>query len=81
MNSAMAPFMASFILRSSRSGQTAWENCVLAHREINSRKADRLPEEVGPRLRRVPSAPRELSATILISNAHCVRDWEHFHKA
>lgn len=65
----------------SRGGKTAWENCVLAHREINSRKADRLPEEVGLHLRRVPSAPRELPATILIRNAHSVRDWEHFLKS
>jgi 5-methylcytosine-specific restriction endonuclease McrA len=65
----------------SRGGKTAWENCVLAHREINSRKADRLPEEAGLRLRRKPSAPRELPATVLIRNAHRVRDWELFLKA
>ncbi len=65
----------------SRGGRTPWENCVLAHREINSRKADRLPEEAGLRLRRQPSAPRELPATVLIRNAHRVRDWEHFLKS
>lgn len=64
----------------SRGGRTAWENCVLAHKEINSRKADRLPEEAGLRLRRQPSAPRELPATILIQNAHRVQDWEIFLK-
>ncbi len=62
----------------SRGGRTAWENCVLAHKEINSRKADKLPEEAGLRLRRQPVAPRELPATVLIRNAHRVRDWEHF---
>ena len=65
----------------SRGGKTAWDNCVLAHKEINSRKADRLPEEAGLRLRRQPSAPRDLPATVLIRNAHRVRDWEHFLKA
>ena len=29
----------------SRGGKTSWDNCVLAHREVNSRKADRLPHE------------------------------------
>ena len=27
----------------SRGGKTSWDNCVLAHREVNSRKADRPP--------------------------------------
>jgi 5-methylcytosine-specific restriction endonuclease McrA len=65
----------------SRGGRTAWENCVLAHKEINSRKADKLPEEAGLRLRRQPSAPRDLPATILIQNAHRVPDWEIFLKS
>ena len=59
---------------------TTWENCVLAHKEINSRKADRLPVEAGLRLRRPPAAPRELPVTLFIRNAHRVRDWEHFLK-
>jgi len=65
----------------SRGGKTSWDNCVLAHKEINSRKADKLPQEAGLRLRRQPAAPRELPATILISNPHRVRDWEHFLKS
>ena len=65
----------------SRGGRTAWDNCVLAYKEINSRKADKLPEDAGLRLLRKPSAPRELPATILIRNAHRVRDWEHFLKS
>jgi len=65
----------------SRGGRTSWDNCVLAHKEINSRKADRLPEEAGLRLRRQPTVPPELPATILIRNAHRVRDWEHFLKS
>ncbi len=62
----------------SRGGATSWENCVLAHREINSRKADKLPAEAGLRLRRTPARPRTLPATVLIRNAHGVRDWERF---
>jgi 5-methylcytosine-specific restriction endonuclease McrA len=62
----------------SRGGKTSWDNCVLAHREINSRKADKLPQEAGLRLRRPPSAPKTLPATALIRNLHGVRDWEVF---
>jgi 5-methylcytosine-specific restriction endonuclease McrA len=62
----------------SRGGKTAWENCVLAHREINSRKADRLPQEAGLRLRKRPAAPRALPASAFIRNHHGVPDWEHF---
>ena len=62
----------------SRGGKTSWDNCVLAHREINSRKADRLPHEAGLRLRKPPVAPRVVPATALIRNHHGDRDWEHF---
>jgi 5-methylcytosine-specific restriction endonuclease McrA len=62
----------------SRGGRTSWENCVLAHREINSRKADRLPEEAGLRLRQRPAAPRVMPASAFIRNAHGISDWEHF---
>ena len=56
----------------SRGGKTPWDNCVLAHREVNSRKADRLPHEAGLRLRKRPSAPRALPASAFIRNHHGV---------
>jgi 5-methylcytosine-specific restriction endonuclease McrA len=62
----------------SRGGKTSWDNCVLAHREVNSRKANRLPHEAGLRLRKQPTAPRVVPASVLIRNHHGVRDWEHF---
>jgi 5-methylcytosine-specific restriction endonuclease McrA len=62
----------------SRGGETSWQNCVLAHREVNSRKADRLPHEAGLRLRKLPSAPRALPASAFIRNHHGVTDWQHF---
>src|SRR6266446_5357305 len=62
----------------SRGGKTSWENCVLAHRVVNSRKANRLPHEAGLRLRKQPVAPRVVPASVLIRNHHGVRDWEHF---
>ena len=51
---------------------------MLAHREVNSRKADRLPHEAGLRLRKQPVAPRGVPAGALIRNHHGVRDWEYF---
>ena len=62
----------------SRGGATSWENCVLACRQVNSRKADRLPEEVGLHLLKTPRAPRELPVTVLLRNHHGIADWEMF---
>jgi 5-methylcytosine-specific restriction endonuclease McrA len=62
----------------SRGGQTSWHNCVLAHREVNSRKADRLPQEAGLRLLRSPRVPASVPACMVIRNARGIRDWDHF---
>jgi len=51
---------------------------VLAHREVNTRKADRLPQEAGLHLRVRPTAPRPLPVSVFIRNHHSVADWEHF---
>lgn len=66
------------VIPRSRGGATTWENCVLAHHEINSRKADRLPHEAGLQLQKRPAAPRVVPATQLIRNHHRVRDWQRF---
>ena len=60
----------------SRGGDSSWNNCVLSHREINARKADRLPQEAGLRLLRSPVVPRAMPATALIRNLHGVADWQ-----
>jgi 5-methylcytosine-specific restriction endonuclease McrA len=62
----------------SRGGKTSWENCVLAHKEINARKGDRLPQEAGLRLLARPKTPVELPATLTIRNSHGIRDWMLF---
>lgn len=62
----------------SRGGATSWENCVLSHREVNSRKGDRMPQEAGLRLVRQPQVPKALPATALIRNTHDIRDWRMF---
>jgi hypothetical protein len=51
---------------------------MFAHKEINSRKADRLPQEAGMRLIQAPVERKALPATMLIQNAHGVRDWDFF---
>jgi len=66
------------ILPRSRGGKTSWENCVLASRDVNSRKADRLPEEVGLRPLKSPTAPRELPSTFFIRNVNGIAAWKHF---
>ena len=66
------------VLPRSRGGKTSWENCVLASKDVNSRKADRLPEEVGLRLLKPPTAPRELPSTFFIRNINGIPAWRHF---
>ncbi len=62
----------------SRGGKTSWENCVWANREINGKKGNRLPQEIGLRLLTFPKAPPALPSTLMIRNIHDVRDWKHF---
>jgi 5-methylcytosine-specific restriction endonuclease McrA len=66
------------VLPRSRGGKSSWENCVLASKDVNSRKADRLPEEVGLRLLKSPAAPRELPSTLFIRNVQSIPEWKHF---
>jgi 5-methylcytosine-specific restriction endonuclease McrA len=62
----------------SRGGKDAWENLVWSDKEVNQRKADRLPHEAGLRLLSKPRAPKELPASEFIRNAHEVQDWKLF---
>jgi 5-methylcytosine-specific restriction endonuclease McrA len=66
------------IVPRSRGGKTTWDNCVLADKRINSKKANHTPDEVGLRLQRKPVTPREMPATYYIRNTHGVPDWEMF---
>lgn len=66
------------IVPRSRGGSDSWENCVWSAREINQRKGDRLPHEVGLQLVRPPAAPRELPVSALIRNVHGIPEWEPF---
>ncbi len=66
------------IVPRSRGGKTSWENCVLADKKVNSKKGNRLPEEVGLRLIRAPKIPKEVPTSALIRNHHRVEDWNVF---
>lgn len=62
----------------SRGGLDSWENLVWSAKDVNQRKADRLPHEAGLKLLSVPRAPKELPASALIRNAHGVAEWKLF---
>lgn len=66
------------ILPRSRGGDHTWENCVLACRVINARKAARTPAEAGLRLLAQPRAPRPVPASLRIRNLWNIPDWDHF---
>ena len=46
------------VLPRSRGGESTWTNCVLACVNCNHKKADRLPDEAGMRLRKNPVQPK-----------------------
>ena len=62
----------------SRGGADTWENLVWSAKEVNQRKADRLPHEAGLRLLATPRAPKELPVSALLRNAHGVAEWKLF---
>jgi len=66
------------IIPRSQGGKTSWENCVIAHKEINAIKADRTPEQAGLKLLKKPSAPRIMPVSFYIRNKEEVKDWELF---
>jgi 5-methylcytosine-specific restriction endonuclease McrA len=62
----------------SRGGKDVWENLVWSAKEVNQRKADRLPNEAGLKLLSTPRAPKERPVSALIRNPHEVTDWKLF---
>ena len=62
----------------SRGGVDAWENLVWSAKEVNQKKADRLPHEAGLKLLSKPRAPKELPISALIRNTAEVQDWKLF---
>jgi 5-methylcytosine-specific restriction endonuclease McrA len=66
------------VIPKSQGGKTSWENCVIAHKEINALKADRTPEQAGLKLLKKPSAPRIMPVSFYIRNKEEVKDWDIF---
>jgi 5-methylcytosine-specific restriction endonuclease McrA len=62
----------------SRGGADTWENLVWSAKDVNQRKANRLPQEAGLRLLSVPRAPKELPVTAHLRNSHDVAEWRLF---
>ena len=60
----------------SRGGAHTWENCVAACRTCNSRKADRLLEELGWTLRALPVAPHRAPGGIMVLAVEPLPAWE-----
>ena len=54
-------------------------NCAkVPAKDVNQRKADRLPHEAGLKLLTVPRAPKELPVTALLRNTHGLAEWKLF---
>ena len=66
------------IVPRSKGGSTSWDNCVLACKQVNAKKADATPEEAGLRLLKKPEPPKELPVFHYITNKHKVKEWEIF---
>ena len=58
----------------SRGGKDAWENHVWSAKEVNQKKADRLPHEAGLKLLSKPRAPKKMPASALIRKMAKVQD-------
>jgi len=66
------------VMPRSRGGATSWKNCVLASKNVNSKKANRTPDEAGLSLIRKPVAPKAVPVTLTLKNPHNIEDWEIF---
>jgi 5-methylcytosine-specific restriction endonuclease McrA len=66
------------VLPRSRGGRDAWENCVWASKEVNTRKGNRLPHEAGLALLRQPRAIQPMPVTAFLQNQLGIEDWELF---
>jgi len=66
------------VIPRSKGGITSWDNCVLSHKNVNSQKANKLPEEAGLKLIQKPQPPRELPITFFIKNKYSISEWDIF---
>lgn len=66
------------VIPKSQGGRSCWENCVLAHKDINSKKADKTPEQAGLKLIKKPIVPRIMPVSFYIKNTDDIKDWSIF---
>jgi 5-methylcytosine-specific restriction endonuclease McrA len=64
------------VIPRSRGGTHSWDNCVAACRICNSRKADRLLEELGWTLAGPPCAPNRAAGGVLMLAVEPLPSWE-----
>jgi 5-methylcytosine-specific restriction endonuclease McrA len=65
------------VLPRSRGGTHTWDNVVAACKACNSKKENRLPHEVGMKLRSKPAAPRE-KTWIIVAVGRVDPKWEPY---
>lgn len=68
------------LIPKSRGGRTDWLNCVLACKDINSKKGNLTPEEAGLKLLINPSIPEEKPSYYYIKNRYNIKEWSYFLK-
>lgn len=64
------------VIPRSRGGAHSWENCVAACRACNSKKADKLIEEIGWSLRITPRPPSRAAGGVLVLAVEPHPAWE-----
>jgi len=64
------------VLPKSKGGQDTWENLVLCHRDLNSKKGNRLNHELGLKLLKQPYAPKPIPLCELIRD---IKHPDHAH--
>lgn len=58
------------VIPRAQGGKNTFENMVWSHKDINSKKADKTPQQAGLRLIRKPSAPKSVPRSSVITVAH-----------
>lgn len=65
------------VIPRSQGGKNTFENMVWCHKDINSKKADKTPEQAGLKLIRKPKVPSNIPVSATINIAHHP-SWVHF---
>jgi hypothetical protein len=64
------------VLPKSKGGQDTWENLVLCHKDVNSKKGNALNDEIGLKLLRKPYAPKPVPVCELVTD---IKHPDHAH--